>query len=123
MEIAEIESKKASLIQQYTTEAEDCEQKLAYLVNRVYIEELFDIVPKDYFSVAAIEFCLDQIRKKLANTATEAFQQLDAEIKRLEQMEYLEQLNDARAEQLNEIKRAIDLNTLVTIAGQNKYNR
>ena len=122
-EFAEFESKKPFLIQQYTTEAEDCEQKLAYLVNRVYIEELFDIVPKDYFSVAAIEFCLDQIRKKLANTATEAFQQLDAEIKRLEQMEYLEQLNDARAEQLNEIKRAIDLNTLVTIAGQNKYNR
>ena len=123
MEIAELESQKAALIQQYTDEAEKCTQELKHLAREIYDEDLFDIVPKDYFSVGAIEFCLGQIRKKLATSATEAFQQLDAEIKRLEQMAYLEELSESQSEQLNEIKRAIDLNTLVTIAGQNKYNR
>jgi glucosamine 6-phosphate synthetase-like amidotransferase/phosphosugar isomerase protein len=71
--------------------------------------------------VAAIEFCLGQVRKKLANTAAEAFRQLNAEIKRVEQMEYLEQMNSERMEQLESIKRAIEINTLVTsIAEENR---
>ncbi len=116
----EFESKKPFSIQQYTADAEDCEREIIRLMREIYQEDLFDIVPVDYFYTAAIEFCLTQVRKKLANTATEAFQQLDAEIKHLEQMEYWEQMNNARLEQLNDIKRAIDINTLVTLVEQDK---
>jgi len=118
----EVESKKSFLIQKYTAEFEECERAINILIKEIYEEDLLDIVPKDYFYASAIEFCLTQVRKRLANTATEAFQQLDAEIKRLEQMEYLEQMNYARMEQLNEIKRAIDINTLVTLVEHEKDN-
>lgn len=111
-------SKKPFLIQQYTEEADECKNEMTRLVQEIYQEGLFDIVPMDYFSVEAIEFCLSQVRKKMANTAAEAFRQLDAEIKRLEHMEHLEQMNNARMEQLNEIKRAIEINTLVTLMEQ-----
>ncbi|MBQ8310500.1 MAG: hypothetical protein IJX80_05750 [Clostridia bacterium] len=118
-----LESQKSHLIQQYTAEAEECEREITRLIQEIYQEDLFDIVPADFFYTAAIEFCLNQVRKKLAVTAKEAFQQLDAEIKRLEQMEYLEQMNNERMEQLNNIKRAIDINTLVTIAEAAKDKR
>ena len=95
----ELESKKDFLIQQNTELAEECRSEITELIKEIYRENLFDIVPMDYFSVAAIEFCLTQVRKKLANTATEAFQQLEDEIKRLEQMARLEQMNTAQMEQ------------------------
>lgn len=117
-ELAEHEARKPELLQQYTAEIENCEREIADLIDEIYDEELTEIVPEDYFSVAAIEFCLSQVHKKLANTATEVFRQLDAEIKRLEHMEHLEQMNDARLEQLSEIKRAIDVNTMVNVAEQ-----
>ena len=56
----------------------------------------------------------------MADTAAEAFQQLEDEIKRLEQMEYLEQINAAQMEQLDEIKRAIHVHTLIALAEQNR---
>ena len=118
----EVEYKKPSCLQQYIREAEVCEREMVNLVQEIYQEDLFDIVPVNYFSVVAIEFCLNQIRKKMANSAAEAFRQLDAEIKRLEQMEYLEQMNNAKMEQLNDIKRAIEINTLITLAEQEKKN-
>ena len=121
-EFNDLESKKPSLIQQYAQEAEECEQELIQIVREIYRDKVLDIVPEDYFSVAAINFCLTQVRKKLATTATEAFRQLDAEIKRMEQMAYMEELNNAQLEQLSEIKRAIDINTMVTIAEHNKYH-
>lgn len=116
--LAEHEARKPGLLQQYTAEIEACEREIADLIDEIYDEELTEIVPEEYFSVAAIEFCLSQVHKKLANTATEVFRQLDAEIKRLEHMEHLEQMNDARLEQLSEIKRAIDVNTMVNVAEQ-----
>lgn len=116
----EFESQKPRLIQQYTTNVEECEHEINSLIKKIYQEGLFDIVPADYFYTSAIEFCITQVRKKLANTATEAFQQLDIEIKRLEQMEYLEQMNNAHMEQLNDIKRAIYINTLINLAQQDK---
>lgn len=117
----EFEARKPSLIQRYTAEAENCEREMMDILKEIDQEDLFDIVPGEYFYVAAIEFCLGQIRKKLANTAAEAFRQLDAEIKREEQMAYLEQMNNARMEQLENIKRAIEINTLVTsIVEENK---
>jgi hypothetical protein len=119
-EYNDFERKKPSLIQQYTIEAENCQREMARIIKKIYYEDLFDIVPSDYFSVAAIEFCLSQVRKKLANSASEAFRQLEAEIKRLEQMEYLEELSNAHMEQLNDIKRAIEINTLITMAEQDK---
>ena len=119
-ESSEFESQKTHLIQQYTAEAEECDREITRLIQEIYREDLFSIVPVDYFYTAAIEFCLTQVRKRLANTAREAFQQLDAEIKRLEHMEHLEQMNYAQMEQLNNIKRAIDINTLVTLAEQDK---
>ncbi len=122
-EFDELESKKAFLIQQNTELAEECRSEITELIKEIYRENLFDIVPMDYFSVAAIEFCLTQVRKKLANTATEAFQQLEDEIKRLEQMAHLEQMNTAQMEQLENIKRAIHINTLVTLIEQDKNKR
>ena len=114
----ELESQKSVLIQQYTTDAERCDQEMSNLIDEIHWENLLDIVPADYFYSAAIEFCLSQIRKKLANTATEAFRQLEAEIKRLEQMEQLEQMHFAEMEQLSSIKRSIDINTLATLMEQ-----
>ena len=120
---ADFESQKAVLIQQHTADAEICDREISALIKEINEERLLEIVPADYFYTAAIEFCLTQMRKKLANTATEAFQQLEAEIKRLEQMEQLEQMHAAEMEQLGSIKRAIDINTLVTIMEQeNKRN-
>lgn len=116
----DFDAKKPSLTQQYTSTAENCERELARLIKEIYYEDLFDIVPADYFSVAAIEFCLTQVRKKLANTAKEAFRLLEAEIKRYKQMEYMEQLNNAQMEKLNDIQRAINVNTLITLAEQDK---
>ena len=72
-----------------------------------------------FLSSAAIEFCLHQINKGLASTSYEAFRQLDREIKRLEDMERFEQMNNARIEQPERIKRAIDINTLVILTEQN----
>lgn len=118
----DFESRKPLLIQRYTADAEACERRMAALVKEIYQEDLFDIVPKDYFSVVAIEFCLNQVRKKLANTASEAFRQLDAEIKRLEHMEYLEQMNNEQMDRLDDIKRAIEINTMITLAEQEKRN-
>lgn len=120
--LKEIKANKPALLQQYTAVIENCEREIADLIDEIYEEELTEIVPEAYFSVAAIEFCLSQVQKKLANTATEVFRQLDAEIKRLEHMEYLEQMNDAQLEQLSEIKRAIDVNTMVNVAGQIRRN-
>ena len=122
-EFDELESKKDFLIQQNTELAEECRSEITELIKEIYRENLFDIVPMDYFSVEAIEFCLTQVRKKLANTATEAFQQLEDEIKRLEQMAHLEQMNTAQMEQLENIKRAIHINTLVTLIEQDKNKR
>lgn len=122
-EFDELESKKDFLIQQNTELAEECRSEITELIKEIYRENLFDIVPMDYFSVEAIEFCLTQVRKKLANTATEAFQQLEDEIKRLEQMARLEQMNTAQMEQLENIKRAIHINTLVTLIEQDKNKR
>ncbi len=116
----EFEAKKPLLIQQYTATAEKCEHEMISLIQEIYNEDLFEIVPADYFSVAAIEFCLTRVRKKMANTATEAFRQLEAEIKHIEHMEYEEQMNNARIEQLNNIERAIHIHTLVTLAEQEK---
>ena len=107
------EARKPAIIQQYTEEAEQCGRDMARIAEEIYSENLLDIVPSDYFSVAAIEFCLSQVRKRLASTPSEAFRLLEAEIKRLEQMEYLEQMNEAHLQRLDEIKRAIDINTLV----------
>lgn len=118
----DFESRMPLLIQRYTADAEACEHRMAALVKEIYQEDLFDIVPKDYFSVIAIEFCLNQVRKKLANTASEAFRQLDAEIKRLEHMEYLEQMNNEQMDRLDDIKRAIEINTMITLAEQEKRN-
>lgn len=122
-EFDELESKKDFLIQQNTELAEECRSEITELIKEIYRKNLFDIVPMDYFSVEAIEFCLTQVRKKLANTATEAFQQLEDEIKRLEQMARLEQMNTAQMEQLENIKRAIHINTLVTLIEQDKNKR
>lgn len=115
---AELESQKSILIQQCTIDAENCDREIIALINEIKQENLFDIVPADYFYTGAIEFCLAQMRKKLANTATEAFQQLEAEIKRLEQMEHFEQMHIAEMEQLGNIKRAVDINTFVTLMEQ-----
>ena len=118
-ESTDLESQKDLLIRQYTKEAEECECEITNLVSEIYQKNLFDIVPADYFSVEAIEFCLSQVNKKLACTPTEAFRQLDAEIKRLEQMEHWEQMNQAKIAKLNEIQRAIEINTLVTLTEEN----
>lgn len=118
-ELKEFETQKPFLIKKYTEDVKDCEIEITRLVNDIHQKNLLDIVPADYFYTAAIEFCLAQIRKQLAYTAKEAFQQLDAEIKRLEQIEYLEQMNDAHLEQLNNIQRAIDINTFITLSKQN----
>ena len=117
-----LESKKPLLIQEYTMEVENCTREITRLVDEIYEEDLFDIVPREYFCTAAIKFCLSQVHKKLANTATEAFRQLEAEIKRLEQMEYLEQMHSAQMDQLDDIKRAIQVNTMITLAEQNRRN-
>ena len=119
----EFEARKPSLIQRYTAEAESCEREMVDILKEIDQEDLFDIVPGEYFYVAAIEFCLGQVRKKLANTAAEAFRQLNAEIKRVEQMEYLEQMNSERMEQLESIKRAIEINTLVTSIAEENRNK
>lgn len=111
---------ESASIQKYTAEAEECECEIVRLVQEIYYEDLLTIVPEDYFSVAAIEFCLTRVRKKMADTAAEAFQQLEDEIKRLEQMEYLEQMNAAQMEQLDEIKRAIHVHTLIALAERNR---
>jgi len=118
-----LESQKPFLIQQYAREADECGQEINRLIREIYSENLLDIVPADYFSVAAIEFCLTQVRNKLADTPREAFQLLNAEIKRLEHMEYLEEMNCAQIEELNNIKRAIQINTLVTWVEGEKYRR
>lgn len=120
-ESGEMESQKNRLIRQYTQEAEVYEREIDGLVQEIYREDLFDIVPAEYFCVAAIDFCLTRIRQKMANSASEVFWQLDAEIKHLEQTEHLEQMNDARVAELNGIKRAIQVHTLVTLLEQNKY--
>lgn len=112
------EARKPELLRQYTAEVETCERELSELIDEIYDEDLTDIVPEEFFYVSAIEFCLSQVHKKLANTATEVFRQLDAEIKRQENMELMQQMNDARLEQMNEIRRAIDVNTMVNVAGQ-----
>ena len=118
----EFEARKPELIRQYTEEAEQCGRDMARIVEEIYSENLLDIVPSDYFSVAAIEFCLSQVRKRLASTASEAFRLLEAEIKRMEQMEYLEQMNEAHLQRLDDIKHAIDINTLVvSIENRNKH--
>ena len=119
----DFESKKPSLIQQYTANAEKCEREIAKLIREIYDEDLFDIVPADYFSTVAIEFCLTRIRTKMATTATEALRQLEAEIKRLEHMEHLEQMNNARMEKLEDVKRAVEINTLVTLALEEEEKR
>jgi len=116
----ELEADMPRMIQQYTQDAENFERELVSIARDIYCDGLFDIVPKDYFSVAAIEFCLTRIRKKLATTATEAFRQLEAEINRLEQMDYLERMHEERTEQLNNIERAIYINTLVSLSEQNR---
>ena len=117
------EAQKPAIIRQYTEEAEQCGSDMAHIVEEIYRENLLDIVPSDYFSVAAIEFCLSQVRKRLASTPSEAFRLLEAEIKRLEQMEYLEQMNEAHMQRLDEIKRAIDINTLVvSIENRNRHS-
>ena len=110
------------MIQKYTEEAEECEREITEIIRDIYFDDLFDVVPPDYFSVAAIEFCLTQVRRRLATTATEAFRMLDAEIKRLEHLEYLEQMNEAQMEQLSDIKRAININTLITLTANNNNN-
>ena len=112
------ETQKPLLIAKYINEAENCEFAIKGLIEKICQENLFDIVPTDYFSSAAIGFCLTRVRQKLADTASEAFRQLEDEIRYLEHVEYLEQLNDTRIEQLNGIKRAIEINTLVTLAEQ-----
>lgn len=121
-ESEEFEARKPAIIRQYTEEAEQCGRDMAHIVEEIYSENLLDIVPSDYFSVAAIEFCLSQVRKRLASTPSEAFRLLEAEIKRLEQMEYLEQMNEAHLQRLDEIKRAIDINTLV-VSIENRNRR
>lgn len=122
-ELNDLEAKKPELLRQYTAEVEKCERDIADLVDEIREEELLEIVPVDYFSVAAIEFCLSQVRKKLANTPTEVFRRLEAEIKRMEQMDQLEQMNDAQIAQLSEIKHAIDVNTMVNAINQSNNNR
>lgn len=117
-ESIELESQRSVLIQQYTADVERCDREMSDLIDEIHWENLLNIVPADYFYSAAIEFCLSQMRKKLANTATEAFQQLEAEIKRLEQLEQLEQMHVAEMEQLSSIKRSIDINTLATLMEQ-----
>lgn len=121
-ELQEFESQKPVLIRKYMEDADESENEVHRLIEEIDRENLLDIVPADYFSVAAIEFGLNQVRKKIANTATEAFRQLEAEIQHLEQMEYLQQMNDARIAQLNDVKRAIEINTLVTLVNQNQNN-
>ena len=122
-ESSDYETQKNRLIQQHSATAENCEYEIAELIKEIEQKNLLDIVPANYFGSAAIEFCLNQIDKKLATTPYEAFRLLDSEIKRLEEMEHLEQLNNARIEQLNSIKRAIDINTLVILSDQNRrYN-
>ena len=121
-ESEEFEARKPAIIGQYTEEAEQCGRDMARIAEEIYSESLLDIVPSDYFSVAAIEFCLSQVRKRLASTPSEAFRLLEAEIKRLEQMEYLEQMNEAHLQRLDEIKRAIDINTLV-VSIENRNRR
>lgn len=120
---SDLEAQKPYLIQQYAAEADACGREINRLVQEIYSENLTAIVPEDYFSVAAIEFCLTQVRNQLASTPKEAFQLLDAEIKRLEHLEYLEQMNTAQMEELNGIKRAIQINTLVTWAEGERNHR
>jgi hypothetical protein len=48
---------------------------------------------------------------------------LEAEIKRLEQLERLEQMNNAALEQLNDIKRAIEVSRLISIAEEEERKR
>ena len=119
----EHESRKPSLIQKYTADAENCSHKMERLMKEIYREDLLDIVPENYFSVAAIEFCLTRVRTKMASTAAEALRQLEAEIKRLEQLERLEQMNNAALEQLNDIKRAIEVSRLISIAEEEERKR
>lgn len=119
-ESAEFEAQKPRLLQQYTEEAQDCESEIIDLIGEIRRASLLDIVPAELFCVEAIAFCLTQVRKKLANTAEEAFRQLDREIRRLEQLEYLEEMNAARMEELEDIKRAIHVNSLITLAEQNR---
>ena len=115
-----VEASRPAIIEKYTQEAEACRRELVALAEEIIDKDLFDIIPEEYFTVAAIEFCLSQIRRKLASTSKEVFLRLDAEIKRLEHMEHLEQLNNAQLESMYEIKRAIDINTLVTLSEQNR---
>ena len=117
------ESQKPFLLQNQIAAADGCKCRMAHLIKEVYRENLLAIVPKDYFSVAAIEFCLTRVRMKMASTAAEALRQLEAEIKRLEQLERLEQMNYAALEQLNDIKRAIEIRALINTAEEEERKR
>ena len=122
-EFRDFECQKPSMIQKYSAEADESMRAMESLLAEIYEENLFSIVPANYFYTEAIEFCLTRIYNKMANTATNALLQLDAEIKRLEQMECWERMHNEHMDGLDNIKRAIDLNTLITMVESNKSNK
>ena len=121
-ESKKFESQKESMIQKYTAEAEESSRNATRLAKEIYQENLFDIVPACYFSTDAIEFCLARVQMKLANSSTEAILQLENEIKRLQQMELMEQMHNEQLNRLDNIRRAVDINTLVTVIEAEKIN-
>ena len=118
-----LESTKDSRIKEDIEDAAKWEREIEYLAKEIYDKNLTDIVPAEYFSVAAIEFCISAVRKKLATTDVEVFRLLDNEIKRMEHRVLLEEMHEARIEQLESIKEAIDTNTMVTWAEYNRNRR
>jgi len=105
-------------IEQAINEANQIAYNYAASLNGNYY---LTVVPEDYLSTAAIEFMIAKIRSTHATNLHEAIVLLEQQIQRNEEIARQIQRDQAMLDSLDDIKTAVNLNTLATLNAP-RYN-
>ena len=97
-----------------------CEEDIIETIEEIQDRGLFEIMPKDYFGTECIAYCIKLFENKLVTNMHEAMVALHNEIQRQEQYERQDAYYNMHMEKMDDLKRAVDINTMVTwIESQN----
>ena len=97
-----------------------CEEDITETIEEIQDRGLFEIMPKDYFGTECIAYCIKLFENKLVTNMHEAMVALHNEIQRQEQYERQDAYYNMHMEKMDDLKRAVDINTMVTwIESQN----
>ncbi|MBQ8389213.1 MAG: hypothetical protein IJX46_09850 [Clostridia bacterium] len=117
------------MLENRNTQYKDIERKISdvsaaidELIEEIHQHRLTEIIPPDYFAPAEINYCIEVVRKKLANTIQEALILLNAKIEQMEMQARQDEIAFRHEQQMAELIRAVEINTIATVINESNRN-